>query len=141
VTRTAIAAAIIAAVSTTAFAGNVTSQAGAKATVGTRYAAQFQAYIRDLEAAGARILFMGGVRPGRCSSASMHPCGRALDVCQLRRGVVDRRCNLPSRSAIAAIAARHGLFEGGQWCRSDYGHAQVGISAQACAQRSAKIGN
>ncbi len=105
---------------------------GAHARVSPRYAARFQAYINDLEAAGAKILFMGGYRHGHCSSRHMHPCGRALDVCQYRRGVVDRRCHLPGRAAIAEIAERHGLFEGGQWCNSDYGHAQAGISAGAC---------
>src|SRR5262249_24378758 len=53
----------------------------------TRVAARFQAYIDDLEANhGGRVLFMGGIRPGRCSPSSEHPCGKALDVCQLRRG-------------------------------------------------------
>jgi hypothetical protein len=55
-----------------------------------------------------------------------------LDICQLSRGRVDSRCHLPGRQAVAAIANRHGLFEGGQWCHSDYGHAQVGVTAEAC---------
>src|SRR5512143_2315 len=113
--------------------GNVVShKTGARARVGAAYAAKFQAYIDDLEANGATVRFMGGIRGGRCSSGHMHPCGRALDVCQLSRGRVDGRCNLPSRSTIASIAARHGLFEGGQWCSSDYGHVQAGESAPAC---------
>lgn len=121
---------------TSSWAGVVTSKYGAKATVGDAYTAKFQAYIDDLEANGAVIRFMGGTRRGKCSSRHMHPCGRALDVCQLGRGRVDSRCRLPSRPAIAAIAARHGLFEGGQWCHHDYGHAQVGVSAAACGERT-----
>ena len=105
---------------------------GATAHVSPSHSAAFQAYINELEAGGATIRFMGGYRKGHCWSGGMHPCGLALDVCQLRRGSVDRRCNLPGRTAIAAIAARHGLFEGGQWCSSDYGHAQYGISAGPC---------
>ncbi len=101
----------------------------AHARVSPRFAPRFQAYINDLEAHGAVIRFMGGYRKGRCSTRHMHPCGQALDVCQLKRGVVDRRCHLPSRRSIAAIAARHGLFEGGRWCDSDYGHAQIGGNA------------
>lgn len=117
--------------------GNVVShKTGARATVGAAYAAKFQAYIDDLEAGGAIIRFMGGVRRGRCSSYHLHPCGRALDVCQLSRGRVDPRCRLPDRSHIAAIAARHGLFEGGRWCHHDYGHAQVGTTAAACGERT-----
>jgi hypothetical protein len=115
----------------------VSHSTGARARVGAAYAARFQAYIDDLESNyGARVLFMGGIRPGRCSIYSEHPCGKALDVCQLRRGVVDRRCHLPGRQTLARIAASHGLFEGGLWCDSDYGHAQVGVTAPACADRA-----
>jgi hypothetical protein len=111
----------------------VSSKTGARTRVGVAYAARFQAYIDDLEKNyGARILFMGGLRPGRCSIFGEHPCGKALDVCQLRRGVVDPRCNLPARVALGRIAASHGLFEGGRWCDSDYGHAQVDVTAPAC---------
>lgn len=104
----------------------VSHKTGARTSVSAEHVAKFQAYVDDLEAGGATIKFMGGIRRGHCSSRHMHPCGRAIDVCQLRRGVVDRSCNLPDRAAIAAIAARHGLVEGGRWRNSDYGHAQVG---------------
>ena len=104
----------------------------AKAVVGCAHVAAFQAYVDDLEGGGATIYFMGGTRRGKCWSGGLHPCGKALDVCQLSRGRVAAKCHLPGRQAIAAIASRHGLFEGGQWCSSDYGHAQVGTSAEAC---------
>ena len=111
----------------------MSAKTGARARVGVAYAARFQAYIDDLEKNyGARVLFMGGIRRGHCSIASEHPCGKALDVCQLRRGVVDPRCNLPGRVTLGRIAAGHGLFEGGRWCDSDYGHAQVDVTAPAC---------
>ena len=111
----------------------MSAKTGARARVGVAYAARFQAYIDDLEKNyGARVLFMGGIRPGRCAPESEHPCGKALDLCQLRRGVVDPRCNLPSRVVLGQIAAAHGLFEGGRWCHSDYGHAQVDVTAPAC---------
>ncbi|HEX3339836.1 MAG TPA: hypothetical protein VHT68_11780 [Pseudolabrys sp.] len=114
----------------------VSAKTGARTRVGVAYAARFQAYIDDLETNhGARVLFMGGIRPGHCSPASEHPCGKALDVCQLRRGVVDSRCNLPGRRVLGEIAASHGLFEGGRWCNSDYGHAQIGVTAAACGDR------
>jgi hypothetical protein len=118
----------------------VSGKTGARARVGIAYAARFQSYIDDLENNhGARVLFMGGIRPGRCSVSSEHPCGKALDVCQLRRGVVDARCNLPGRVAMGEIAASHGLFEGGRWCNSDYGHAQVDVTAAACEDRGTRI--
>jgi hypothetical protein len=111
----------------------MSAKTGARARVGVAYAARFQAYIDDLEKNyGARVLFMGGIRPGRCAPESEHPCGKALDVCQMRRGVVDPRCNLPSRVVLGQIAAAHGLFEGGRWCHSDYGHAQIDVTAPAC---------
>jgi len=115
----------------------ISHKTGARARVGVAYVARFQAYIDDLESNyGAQVLFMGGIRPGRCSIYSEHPCGKALDVCQLRRGVVDPRCHLPGRFALGRIAASHGLFEGGRWCDSDYGHAQIGVTAPPCADRT-----
>ena len=118
----------------------ISHKTGARARVGVAYAARFQAYIDDLEDNyGARVLFMGGIRRGRCSISSEHPCGKALDVCQLRRGVVDPRCRLPGRITLGQIAAAHGLFEGGRWCNSDYGHAQVGVTAGACGDRRVRI--
>ena len=117
----------------------ISSRTGARARVGTRYAARFQAYIDDLENNhGARVLFMGGIRPGSCSRSSEHPCGKALDVCQLRRGVVDPRCKLPERIALGRIAASHGLFEGGRWSNSDYGHAQIDVTP-ACGESRNRI--
>jgi hypothetical protein len=118
----------------------ISSKTGARARVGAAYSLRFQAYINDLENNyGARVLFMGGIRPGRCSIYSEHPCGKALDVCQLRRGVVDSRCHLPNRTTLAKVAASHGLFEGGRWCDSDYGHAQVGVTAPACGDNHTRI--
>jgi hypothetical protein len=118
----------------------ISHKTGARARVGIKYAARFQAYIDDLETNhGARVLFMGGIRPGRCSSSSEHPCGKALDVCQRGRGVVDPRCHLPGRAALGRIAASHGLFEGGRWCNSDYGHAQIDVTAAACGNNRVRI--
>lgn len=118
----------------------ISHKTGARARVGVAHAATFQAYVDDLETNyGAKITFMGGTRPGRCSSAHQHPCGRAIDLCQRRRGVVDSKCNLPGRRSLATIAARHGLFEGGRWCNSDYGHAQVGETAPDCGSRVASM--
>jgi hypothetical protein len=119
----------------------ISRKTGARARVSVSYAARFQAYIDDLEENyGARILFMGGIRRGQCSIFSLHPCGKALDVCQLRRGVVDSRCHLPSRLTLAKVASSHGLFEGGRWCNSDYGHAQVMVTAGDCGDRRTRVG-
>lgn len=111
---------------------------GATARVAARHVRVFQAYINDVEAAGARILFMGGIRHGHCRAGSQHPCGMAIDLCQIRRAVVDRRCRLPGPSALIEIATRHGLTEGAQWCNSDYGHAQVQPTGGTCGLLSAR---
>jgi len=108
------------------------AKTGAVAYVAPEYAAKFQAYINDIEATGARILSMGGYRRGQCAPWSQHPCGKALDLCQLSRGVVDARCHLPGKVTVTALAMKHGLFEGALWCDSDYGHAQVTLSAGPC---------
>ena len=108
---------------------------GASARVGVAFADKFQAYIDDLENRGASVKFMGGIRRGHCWIGGLHPCGKALDVCQTSRGRVDPRCHLPARQELGRIAAAHGLFEGGRWCNSDYGHAQVGVTAAACGER------
>jgi len=105
---------------------------GATANVAASAGPKFQAYINDLEDHGAVVRFMGGYRKGRGSLRHLHPWGLALDVCQLSRGRVDRRCHLPGPTLAADIAERHGLFEGGQWCHSDYGHVQAKFTAAAC---------
>jgi hypothetical protein len=60
-------------------------------------------------------------------------------VCQLRRGVVDWRYNLPGGVALGQVVAAHGPFEGGRWCNSDCGHAQAGLIATACGDRRKDI--
>ena len=108
------------------------AKTGATAHVSPRYASAFQAYVDDLEAHGAVVRFMGGYRKGPCWLGGQHPCGKALDVCQTARGVVDRRCNLPSRGEEIAIASRHNLTSGGIWCNQDRGHIQVEPSSGPC---------
>jgi hypothetical protein len=47
-------------------------------------------------------------------------------------GRLIRAGNLPDRGTLGRIVAAHGLFEGGRWCHSDYGHAQIDVTAPAC---------
>jgi hypothetical protein len=117
----------------------VSHKTGARARVAPEYASRFQSYVDAIEATGAEVRFMGGIRPGHCSSSSMHPCGRALDVCQTGRGRVDHRCHLPAPAQLRSIAASVGLFEGSAWCHSDYGHAQTQETAAACGSRPATM--
>ncbi|MDO8596603.1 MAG: hypothetical protein Q7R45_08265 [Sulfuricaulis sp.] len=112
---------------------------GATARVSPRYAARFQNYVDQIEREGGIVSFMGGYRRGKCWSGGKHPCGWALDTCQLARGVVHAKCNLPKPQRLAAIAAAHGLFEGGKWCSNDYGHAEAGGS-RSCPWRQYAVG-
>lgn len=107
---------------------------GATAHVSPRFAPIAQAIVDDLERQGASIRFMGGYRRGPCWAGGLHPCGLAIDLCQTGRGVVDRRCNLPSRAVEARIAAAHGALSGGVWCNQDRGHVQLGQTAGACGR-------
>ena len=85
---------------------------GARARVGVAYAARFQAYIDDLETNhGARILFMGGIRPGRCSPSSEHPVERlwmcASSVEAWSTGVAISPLALPSaRSLLLTVSSK-----------------------------------
>ena len=101
----------------------IKASTGAKATVSERAAEQFRRFIADFEAAGGRIRFMGGWRPGTCWEGGRHPCGLAIDICQYSRGVVDRRCHYPASTA--AIARKHGLLDGRVWRDQDLGHIQL----------------
>ena len=115
-------------------AAAIHARTGATATgIQPRYAAQFQAFVDDLEAHGVTIKFMGGYRPGRCWQADKHACGMAIDVCQYARNVVDSRCHL-SREVVAELAEKHGLFSGGLWCNPDFGHVEAGGSV-ACGHQ------
>lgn len=109
------------------------SKTGATAHVAASFAPVAQAVVDDLEQNyGARIKFMGGYRPGPCASWSLHPCGLAIDLCQLSRGVVDRRCNMPSRAIEERVARAHGGYSGGEWCNNDRGHIQAKETAGRC---------
>lgn len=125
----------------------ITSRAGARTEVAASAAPKFRALIRELEAHGAVIAFMGGYRGTRplfgCRQDNKHRCGLALDVCQLTRGVVahgqvwhGRRwpdCHMPGPAVENAIAAKVGLFHGARWCDGDRGHFEDGWSA-ACGE-------
>ena len=100
---------------------------GVIAHVAAQYAGKFQGLLNDLESAGATIYYMGGIRPGRCSLGSQHPCGWALDICQDYRGHVSgaRDCHLPHPAEFHAMVRAHGLYDGSVWCHGDFGHVQV----------------
>lgn len=110
------------------------AKTGATAHVSPKFQPIAQAVVDDLEARGAVIRFMGGYRKGPCWAGGLHPCGLAIDLCQLRRGIVDPRCKLPSRSLEASVAAAHGAMSGGIWCNQDRGHIQLGQTAGACGR-------
>ena len=105
----------------------VRSANGGVAHVAALAVAKFQALIDRLEAEGAKVFYMGGWRPGRCSLGRQHPCGWALDVCQDYRGHVSgaKDCNLPKPAEFHQIVRSLGLYDGSVWCNGDYGHVQL----------------
>ena len=109
---------------------------GARARVGVAYAARFQAYIDDLETQSRRARAVHGRRSARplltFQRASMWKGSGCVPTAV--EAWSTRRCNLPGRVTLGQIAAAHGLFEGGRWCNSDYGHAQVDVTAAACGR-------
>ena len=52
-------------------------------------------------------------------------------------GRLTRAC--ARRVTLGRIAAAHGLFEGGRWCHSDYGHVQTSVTAAACGEGPFRI--
>jgi len=107
---------------TCVFGAEVKSKSGAKTQVASSAAAKFQEFIDWLDEHGYPIKFMGGIRRGRCGLASLHPCGKAIDINQVARGRVIRAYP----PGTAAKAASLGIVSGGSWCHSDLGHWQIG---------------
>jgi len=102
----------------------VTSASGKVAWVAPSAAGQFQGFVRDLEASGYRIDFMGGWRRhGSCRGCNMHPAGLAIDIDQIARNRLWRGKRLPE--AATAIASRWGLLHGAVWRNADAGHFEV----------------
>jgi hypothetical protein len=91
----------------------------------------FQAYIGDLEANMAAYVYG---RIGRALLTFQRAPAEGSDVSgPARRG----RPAMQSADRVThgQVAAAHGLFEGGRWCNSDYGHAQVDVTAAGCGER------
>jgi len=139
VTRTICATILLCLLSLPASSETIRShKTGATAQVSAKFAATAQAIIDDLENNyGAAIRFMGGYRKGHGSIRHMHPWGLALDLCQYARGVVDRRCHLPSPAIEAKVARAHGAQSGAEWCNGDRGHIQAQVTAAPCGSRYA----
>jgi hypothetical protein len=69
-----------------AFSATIKSKSGASANVASSAQGKFQALVTWLDAHNYPIKFMGGIRPGKCWSGGMHPCGKAIDINQVARG-------------------------------------------------------
>lgn len=103
----------------------VSRKTGAKTHVSSEYAGRFQALVDALEADGATIYTLGGLRGGHCSDGQQHACGKAMDVCQVSYGRVLAKCRLPSGTRLAQIARSVNLQSASEWCNPDTGHFQV----------------
>lgn len=107
--------------------GNATTQvcdSGRRHCVSVAASAQatLQCVVNHVEASGVRVTALGGIRRGHCSTSSMHPCGKAIDINQTAR---DR--NGPPRSVSSSAASACGAVSGSWWAGNpDNGHFQVG---------------
>jgi hypothetical protein len=105
-----------------AFSATIKSKSGASANVAASAQGKFQALVTWLDQHNYPIKFMGGIRPGKCWSGGMHPCGKAIDINQVARGRIVAR--FPSGTD--QFARSIGLVPGSGWCNQDQGHFQVG---------------
>ena len=92
----------------------LTTSTGKSVPVNSMAQPHFQGFIRDLEARGYKINDLGGydrrfIRGSRMPS--QHYYGNAIDINPRQNS--GGRYNLPSD--VAALAAKHGLFWGGNW--------------------------
>ena len=122
-TRAILAAIALVCALANADAATIRSKSGATAQVAGQWAHKFQCLVNKIDASGFHIKFMGGYRPGPCWSGGKHPCGMALDICQLSRDVT---CPGFPRAASTKFALACGLFPGSLWKRNpDTGHFEV----------------
>lgn len=99
----------------------VRSRSGATAQVAPGARSAFQCLVDKYDAAGVRIVFMGGYGK-RPFNYSLHPKGLALDINQYSRNVTR-----PATPAAATAWARScGLIHGANWGHADTGHFQLG---------------
>lgn len=122
---------------TVSAAETIRSRSGATARVSAAAAPKFQALVDWLDARGYVIRFMGGIRPGRCSSRHMHPCGTALDINQTARGRITRSFPV----GVDDEARSLGLVHGAWWSNQDRGHFQVGGYAGDQGRRRIAVAN
>lgn len=103
-------------------AGIVRASNGLRVRVASSAQATLQCVVDHVEAAGVHITALGGIRAGRCSSRSMHPCGKAIDINQTARDI-----NGPPRAVSNAAALACNAVSGSWWTGNpDNGHFQVG---------------
>jgi hypothetical protein len=89
-------------------------------------AVQFEGFCRDLYAE-YKFGNVGGIRGGRCSNGSKHPCGGAIDVEQTCRSRGPGHC-LPQAFPVARseqLADKWGLYPGSRWGDRDVGHFET----------------
>jgi hypothetical protein len=104
----------------------ITTPSGRKLTVAKEYAANFQGFVNDYEAAGGVIGPSSGGLGSRPGNPSYHPPGMAIDVNQTGYGIRSKTGRTLSQDQEDALAAKWGLFPGSQFRkRSDIGHFEV----------------
>lgn len=118
----------------------ITTASGRQIRVASDYAANFQGFLRDYEAAGGVAGPNTGGLAGRAGNASYHPRGMAIDLNQIGYGIRGGGRTLPQAQE-DALAAKWGLFPGSQFSsRSDIGHFEVRNRAAALEAQRRNLG-
>ena len=112
----------------------VTTSKGRKFQVDARFAANFQGFIDDYEAAGGDLGPDTGTLGFRPHNPSGHPIGTAIDINQIGRGVRSKagRGKTLDPAVEDALAEKWGLVSGNRWKDNDQGH--FGIRSEEAAR-------
>jgi hypothetical protein len=106
----------------------VTTSNGRRFTANPKSAPYLQAFVDELEAAGAPITDIGGYNLRHIAGSalwSQHAYGNAIDIDQLGRNQVRAAFGAWARehtNVIRQAARRHGIISGGDWRDPDFGH-------------------
>ena len=112
----------------------ITTSKGRKFQVDARFAANFQGFINDYEAAGGDLGPDTGTLGFRPHNRSGHPIGTAIDINQIGRGVRSKagRGKTIDPALEDELAEKWGLVSGNRWSDNDQGH--FGIRSEEAAR-------
>jgi hypothetical protein len=122
----------------------ITSATGLGADVNSKYAQQFQGFIKDLEGTGYKINSLGGYNYRNIAGTnklSNHALGNAIDI-NPQQNPMGKNLVTDLPSNVGELAAKNGLSWGGAWnSKKDAMHFEVPSSAAALDKLASSAGN